>query len=114
LNGFNKRFDNKKLNAPNAEEFLNDTSSVNTSSSHSHKSTSTRNQVNKEQEKFEIDVTLNKSRKRSASPKINYENFEPLVGAPRLNDKIAFQVYLSIFLNNLILDRVLRSFFIRS
>ena len=112
MNGFNKRFDNKKLNAPNAEEFINDTSSVNTSSSHSHKSTSTRNQVNKEEEKFGIDVTLNKSRKRSASPKIDYENFEPLVGAPRLNDKIAFQVYLSLFLNDLMLVRVLKDIFI--
>lgn len=111
MNGFNKRFDNKKLNAPNAEEFINDTSSVNTSSSHSHKSTSTRNQVNKEQEKFGIDVTLNKSRKRSASPKIDYEKFEPLVGAPRLNDKIAFQVYLSLFLNDLMLDGVFKKTF---
>jgi len=93
LSSFNKRFDSKKLNAPNSEEFLNDTSSVNTSSSHSHKSTSTKNQVNKEQEKFvENNHVLKENRKRSASPKINFESFEPLVGLPRLNDKIAFQV----------------------
>jgi protein required for attachment to host cells len=90
LSGFNKRFDNRKLNAPNAEEFSNDQNSANTSSSHSNKSTSTKN---KEQEKHEIkETTTKESRKRSASPKIAYEKFEPLIGLPRLNDKIAFQV----------------------
>jgi len=95
LSSFNKRFDHRKLNAPNAEEFSNDHNSANTSSSHSNKSTSTKI---KEQEKHEVKETAKESRKRSASPKIAYEKFEPLIGLPRLNDKIAFQVNIIYFI----------------
>jgi hypothetical protein len=33
-----------------------------------------------------------KNRRRSRSPKIDYSSLESLVGAPRVEDKIAFQV----------------------
>ena len=87
LNEFNKKFDAKKLNAPSAEEFTQE-NAMNTSSTHSHVSSSAQNQASD----LPTSARKRSARKRSASPRVAYESFEPLVGQPRLNDKIAFQV----------------------
>ena len=87
LNEFNKKFDAKKLNAPSVEEFTQE-NAMNISSTHSHVSSSAQNQASD----LPTSARKRSARKRSASPRVAYESFEPLVGQPRLNDKIAFQV----------------------
>jgi len=106
LNDFKKMFNQAKLNAPTAEEFmeplieknesemLNSTtasSSCNTSSASSSSADSQSSQNESNGEKKE-DKTKRKSRRRSASPKFDYEKLENLSGAPRIDDRVAFQV----------------------
>jgi len=99
-------FNQAKLNAPTAKEFmealiekdenemLNSTtasSSCNTSSASSSSADSQSSQNESNGEKKES-KTKRKSRRRSASPKFDYEKLENLNVAPRVNDRIAFQV----------------------
>jgi hypothetical protein len=100
-------FNQAKLNAPTAEEFMEpliekdesemlnstaassscNTSSVSTSSSAD--SQSSQNESNGEKKEGK---TKRKSRRRSASPKFDYAKLENLNGAPRVDDRVAFQV----------------------
>jgi len=84
LNEFNKKFNAKKLNS--AYEF-------NTSSSHSQASSSVLGKAShpSEMEEF-VESSFSKKNKRPTSPAISYEKCVPLIGQPRLNDKIAFQI----------------------
>ena len=94
---FKIKFNQKKLNAPPVEEFSEVKLDKNTnaessaddsfSSSSSYTSTSTNNDNTENKEKG----GKRKSR-RSRSPKVDYEKLESLVGQPRLEDKLAFQV----------------------
>lgn len=107
LSNFKKVFNQTKLNAPNPEEFKNkytahetnnnkdvdsqnlDTStSSNTSSSSTTTTTSTSYDANVDNKT----KTKKRSKRRSPSPQVDYTNFESLKGAPRLYDRIAFQV----------------------
>lgn len=76
MNDFKKTFNEEKLNAPQSEEFMDKSEYPTKSSKKNSQSPSKRNQ-----------------RPKSPSiPKICYDKFENLIGAPRLNDKVAFQV----------------------
>jgi hypothetical protein len=106
-------FNQTKLNAPNPQEFKNkytahetsnkdvDSQNLDTSTSSNTSSTSTSTTTTSSAD-ANVD-NKNKSKKRtkrrSPSPQVDYNSFEPLKGAPRLNDRIAFQVYINISIN---------------
>lgn len=79
LQTFKKVFNQTKLNAPNPEEFM---------------SGESRAELIEEQTLEHDDVEKSKQNeiRSPRTPKPDYSNFEPLNGAPRVNDKIAFQV----------------------
>lgn len=83
---FKKVFNEKKLNAPKAENFAAEESKI-------------EGEVALKEELVSSPLPSGSPRKpkRSPSPKVDYEKLVPLVGAPRLGDKIAFQVDLKIF-----------------
>jgi hypothetical protein len=91
LIGFKSQFNEKKLNAPPADQFS-------YSSSNNNNNTDDRDASQNSSFTNEVKATnwsknlLKSPRKRSVSPQDVYESFEPLVGQPRLNDKIAFQI----------------------
>lgn len=76
LNKFNKAFNPKQLNAPKAENFIDEI--VSESQNGLSPQTTPKSSPRKE--------------RRSPSPKIDYEKFESLDSAPRVNDRIAFKI----------------------
>ena len=82
---FKKTFNEEKLNAPQAEEFADKSQYPQPNTA---KKTSTKKQLD-----TSTDSTgSEKSQKSKSVNKMNYQGLEKLVGAPRVNDKIAFQV----------------------
>ncbi|CAF0894321.1 unnamed protein product [Brachionus calyciflorus] len=77
LDKFNKVYNQSKLNAPKAENFIDEILSEGQKPSSS--KTTPKSSPRKEQ-------------RRSPSPKIDYEKFEALNTAPRVGDKIAFKI----------------------
>jgi hypothetical protein len=108
MNNFKKVFNQAKLNAPKFEEPVSSiskshsnmslsSSSLNASSANSTKSKSMPSSAEK------VNKTAKKNTQQSPPPspkspkRIDYSKFEPLNGAPRANDKLAFQVILQNF-----------------
>lgn len=99
---FKKTFNEAKLNAPKSEEFSekNDYSktnqNTNLNASSMDTSSSTENFETCEKENEEVKTNKKKNFKPKSpintSVKVDYEKLQNLVGAPRLNDKIAFQI----------------------
>jgi len=85
LQEFKRTFNEEKLNAPEAEEFA-DNSEYPLTNKSSKKS-------NKKQLNTSTDSSSSeKSSPRKSEAKMNYEALEKLIGAPRVNDQIAFQI----------------------
>ncbi|RNA24169.1 coilin-like isoform X2 [Brachionus plicatilis] len=76
LDKFNKAMNSKQLNAPKAENFIDEILSENQNVA----STKT------------TPKSSPKKERRSPSPKVDYEKFQSLNSAPRINDKIAFKI----------------------
>lgn len=74
LNEFKKTFNEEKLNAPQSEKLID------------------KSDYPKKSSKKSFQAKLSQKPKSSSVPKINYDKFENLIGSPRLNDKIAFQI----------------------
>lgn len=100
MSEFKKVFNQSKLNAPNAEEFVSDEKADAKENNGGEREATTGS-------KSSIKITKNNtspSKKTSPSPpaspkspKIDFTQFESLKSAPRVNDRIAFQVCLSLF-----------------
>ena len=88
MNEFKKTFNATKLNAPQAEEFISKSESEST----------IKNNLNLSSSSADISVSASSetsSEKRSPNyktAKFDFEALKPLVGAPNLNDKLAFKV----------------------
>lgn len=89
MNEFKKVFNEKKLNAPRSEEFADKseypTNQKNDSSMDSLNTSTTSNENDKANKR-------NKKQKSPSAQKFDFEKFESLKSAPRVNDKIAFQI----------------------
>lgn len=94
LNDFKKTFNEEKLNAPKAEQFADiseypvkntkkNSKKIMNSSTTSTSSSLSNNDGNK---------SPKNSRKSPSKEYFNYDSYQSLIGAPRLNDKIAFQI----------------------
>jgi len=91
LNDFKVKFDQKKLNAPPAEEFSESQVEKNISESSDDSFSSSNTSTNNDSDTKQKSGGKRRNR-RSRSPKIDYDNLQPLVGQPRLDDKLAFQI----------------------
>jgi hypothetical protein len=85
LSNFKKVFNQTKLNAPRAEEFAQE---------ESNEQVKTQNGELKKMKKKKSEEEGRRSPSPPQSPtiKIDYSQFEALTGAPRVDDRIAFQV----------------------
>lgn len=82
---FKKTFNEEKLNAPQADEFAD-------MSEYPDKNKAT-NKSSKKQLNTSTDSTgSERSSPRKSESRMNYEGLEKLIGAPRVNDQIAFQI----------------------
>lgn len=95
LADFKKVFNQTKLNAPAAEEFTskqNEVSNLKQQECDDKLNTSTSSVSSNTDNESKTNKGDRYRKRRSPSPMIDYDKYEPLVGAPRLNDRIAFQI----------------------
>jgi len=85
LNEFKKVFNDTKLNAPKPENFTENANEVNKKQNDEQVKSPNKNRSPKS-------PSNSPRRRRSPSPKVDYEKFDALMGAPNVNDKIAFQI----------------------
>lgn len=91
---FKKTFNEEKLNAPQSEEFADRSEYPSTHKVSKKSKNNTEKLMNTSTDSTsDVKNKRDNQRKKSPSPaKINYDNYQSLVGAPRVDDKIAFQI----------------------
>ena len=94
MSEFKRVFNETKLNAPKAEDFVKKaaTAATNNKKKANELNVSTSSTSSSSSSGSSSNSSPKKERKTPASPKVDYEKLAKLEGIPRVHDKVAFQI----------------------